>query len=1043
MSNSVGIAAWSIRHPVGTCMIALAIIVLGAFSLGKLSIDLLPHIIYPEIRVRILDPGVTASVMEEKVTRQLEEQLAITDGAIQVQSNTSTGNTSVDLSFEYGSDVDTALREASTRLDRAKRFLPTSINPPEIFKFDPSQIPVVEFVVTSRLANTQEIKEWADNRLRKWFLNLPGVAAVEVGGGQDREIHVLPDQERLAAVGLTLADIREAIRSENLNEPTGRILSAGKELPGQLTSRFENLAALENLILTSSRASVNPPPIYLHEVASIIDTTSDERIKIRANGISGVKVSIQKQPSANTVDIVNHVLNRLQWLSEQQFLPEGLELIPVSDQSIYIKQSLSHSTQAAISGALLAMAVVYLFLGNLRRTLIIGSAIPIAVMVTFTLMGMANLTLNIMTLGGLALGVGMLVDNAIVMMENIYRHQRVGENAQAAAESASAEVTSALVASTTTNLAAVLPFLFVSGLSGLIFRELILTISAAILASLIIAMTLVPALAAKVGGVLSSKRNRSPIRQRIDSLTDRAQSAYASVLSRIFRFRLLIVLIFLAGLAWSATFLSAQKSLFLPKLDDGQITIRITGDPGAPVNELDEQVSKLEALFSEDTETEMVYSLVGGSVFGRSQRETSNQASMIVQLLPLSQRSLSSGQWITNMQAQISSLQLPGIRVRMLQRGIRGLRTGASEEDFSIRIQGDDLDLLKDAANQLVTLLRSIPQLSNVSHSMEEESTEVHFELDKKRLSGTGLTISDVSTTLSVALEGQTISTYLENDREYDILLRLPKSGFDTLEGLESTLLFPKDGSQAIRLSEVAQMELYRAPMSILRDNQMRIVEITATLQEGASISALQQEIDRKTELLTLPAGFSLYDGGSRAMQKDATDTASVLLALALFLVFVVMAVQYEALMNPFVILLSIPFSLIGVALGLQVQDLPLSMPVWLGLIMLAGIVVNNAIVLVEYIEQLRKRGINKRKAIIEAGRLRLRPILMTTLTTVIGMLPLASGTGEGAEMLQPLAVCIVAGLSFSTLVSLILVPLMYDLLHPVESEHLSTNNPE
>ncbi|WP_455365767.1 efflux RND transporter permease subunit, partial [Kaarinaea lacus] len=475
-----GLAALSIRHPVGVSMIALAVIVLGVFALGRLSIDLLPHIIYPEVRVRIIDPGVPATVMEDRITRQLEEQLAITEDAVSVQSRTSQGLSTVDLSFEYGKDIDIALRDASTRLDRAKRFLPDTIDPPVIYKRDPSQIPVLEFVVTSGLRDAVELRSWTDDVLRKWFLNLPGVAAAEIGGGMVREIHVLVDQQRLAGIGLTMNDVVAALERGNREDPAGRLQMSRQQISGRISGRFTEVSQIKQLPLRLPDGKT----IYLDEVANVVDTHEDERIRVRANGISGIKMSIQKQPNANTVAVVDVVNERLLYLRAQGLLPDDIEVVPVADQSIYIRQSLSNSALAAISGALLAMAVVYIFLGNLRRTLIIGSAIPIAIMVTFVLMGMGGLTLNVMTLGGLALGVGMLVDNTIVMLENIYRHQREDETpSEESAITAAKEVNSAIVASTSTNLSAVLPFLFIGGLTGLLFRELIFTISAAILAS--------------------------------------------------------------------------------------------------------------------------------------------------------------------------------------------------------------------------------------------------------------------------------------------------------------------------------------------------------------------------------------------------------------------------------------------------------------------------------------------------------------------------------------------------------------------------------
>ncbi|WP_455207865.1 efflux RND transporter permease subunit [Kaarinaea lacus] len=1018
-----GLAALSIKHPVGVSMISLAVIVLGVFALGRLSIDLLPHIIYPEVRVRIIDPGVPATVMEDRITRQLEEQLAITEDAISVQSRTSQGLSTVDLSFEYGKDIDIALRDASTRLDRAKRFLPDTIDAPVIYKRDPSQIPVMEFVVTSALRDAVELRSWSDDVLRKWFLNLPGVAAAEIGGGMVREIHVLVDQQRLAGIGLSMSDIIDALQRGNREDPAGRLQMSRQQISGKISGRFTEVSQIKQLPLRLSDGKT----IYLEEVANVVDTHEDERIRIRANGISGVKMSIQKQPNANTVAVVDVVAERLAYLRAQGLMPDDIEVVPVADQSIYIRQSLSNSTLAALSGALLAMAVVYIFLGNLRRTLIIGSAIPIAIMVTFVLMGMGGLTLNVMTLGGLALGVGMLVDNTIVMLENIYRHQREDDTpSEQSAVVAAKEVNSAIVASTSTNLSAVLPFLFIGGLTGLLFRELIFTISAAILASMVIALTLVPTLAAKV-----TTTRESRVRKAIDAGMRSLQEYYARLLTWVLRFRWTLLAIFTAGMFYAVPTIFSGKEIFLPKLDDGQITVRIKADTGVALDEMDASVRIIEDLFLSQPETDTVFTLAGGFVFGRTERESPNNSTITVQLVPVVDRDISSQAWIEKMNKLIAKQQMAGIKVRMSQRGIRGIRTSRGDEDISLRIQGPDIDTLEKLARDLVQHLKNIDGLQNLEQSLEDENFELSINIDRERASALGFDVEDITDAMQIALEGKVVTDFIEGDRSYDIRVRMPQTETANPQDLESVLLFAGTGDRPpVYLGSVANIQLVKSPATITRDNQMRIVEISASLSEGATLGGVLGEMEKVMADFPVPAGYNMYEAGAKQALEEGRQLIVILIALALFLVFVVMAVQYESLLNPFVIMLSVPFAAIGVAMGVDLMSLQLSMPVKLGLIMLAGIVVNNAIVLVEYIEIVRAKGMAKNEAIIHAAKIRLRPILMTTLTTVVGMLPLALGWGEGAEMLQPLAVTIVSGLSFSMIVSLMLVPAIYSLLH-------------
>jgi len=1013
-------------------MITLAIVVLGAFVLDRLSINLLPHLIYPDVRVRIIDPGVPASVMEDRITRQLEEQLAITEDAISVQSRTSEGRSAVDLSFGYGKDVNIALRDASTRLDRAKRFLPTSIDPPVIYKRDPSQIPVLEYVVSSETMNSVQLRDWVDNTFSKWFLNLPGVAAVEVGGGLVREILIQPDQERLAGLGLSIDDVIKALQRGNVESPAGRLIMQQQEIISRTSGRFTRVEDIANLPLTLKDGNT----IRLSDIVEIIDGSEDERLRVRYNDIQGVKISIQKQPSANTVNVADAIFTQLDWLRSQQLLPDGTAIQNVNDQAIYVRNALNNASLAALSGAILAMLVVYLFLGNLRHTLIIGSAIPIAIMVTFIIMGLGGLTLNIMTLGGLALGIGMLVDNTIVMLENISRHQNdtpsnpddAYESETQSAINAAGEVNSAIVASTSTNLAAVLPFLFIGGLIGLLFRELIFTISGAIVASMLVALTLVPALAAHTASQQVSK-----LRITIDQFIEKLKAIYGQLLATVLSsavLKLLTLLILAVALVVSITTLfNPEKSIFLPKFDDGKLRVSISADPGISLSEMDSAVQQIETLLRQQPEVTGVFTIVGGFIFGRSSYESSNKSTLTVQLVPINQRNLSSEQWKDKMNALIRKQNLAGIRVRLRTYGIRGFRTSRGDDDLSLRIQGPDLDTLNLIGDNIMQRLRGTKGLRNLKHSSEEVRQELSIEVDRERAAALQLDIEDIASAMRYALDGTVVTDFIEADRSYDVRLRLPRNKIESPQDIDSILLFSSANDRpAIFLGDVASVKIIASPAQILRDRQQRYVEISASISGIAG--SVHVEIDKRLADLELPNGYTLYDGGSKQALQEGQQLFGILIALALFLVLVVMAVQYESLLNPVLILVSIPFAIIGVVIGIKLTGLPLSMPVWLGLVMLAGIVVNNAIVLVEYIELQRSKGMSIIDAVITSAQLRLRPILMTTLTTVVGMLPLALKLGEGAEMLQPLAITIVSGLSFSLLVSLLLIPIVYLSLH-------------
>ncbi len=1013
-----GLAVWSLRHPVAVVMLTLAAVVLGLFALERLQIDLLPRIIYPSIAVRVNDPGVPARIMEDEVTRQLEEQLAITEGAVHIRSATREGRSAVDLDFAYGRDMDAALRDAATRLDRARRFLPDTVDPPVIYKRDPSQLPAAEYAVRAREMDAVALRGWVDYTLSKWLINLPGVAAAEVAGGLAREIQVLAHPEALTARGLDVFDLERLLEEENRDLAGGRLRLGRSETAVQTRGRFRKLEALAELPLPVENADGTTAAVPLDTVARVYDGHREPRLRVRLDGDPAVKLSIQKQPQANTVAVVDRVNAKLAELQAQGLVPAGVTVTPVSDQARHIRRALNNALQAAAGGAALAMMVVWLFLGNLRRTLIIGSAIPIAVLVTVTLMAAGGLTLNIMTLGGLALGVGMLVDSTIVMLENLYRHQRQGEMPLEAARRAAAEVTSPIVAATSTNLAAVLPFLFVGGLAGLLFRELIFTLSAAIVAALVVALTLVPAL----GGRIPAAGGR--LRSVMDHIMAALQQGYGHVLVWALRLRWLLLLGFGAALAWSAPPLLQPLARFLPQVDDGRIGIYLTADRGTSVDEMDRLTRRVEALVMADPAVETVFTTVGGFVFGRSAYETANRANVQVQLKPVGERP-PAAEWIRTLRRKLAKEALAGVRIRVRPRGIHGLRLGRGNDDVSFHVAGPDLERLEAIGREMETLLRKVPGLRNLKRSNEELAIQLVIEPDRERLRELELDLQRIGHAVHYLLEGRQVGRFIDGDRSLSILLRLQPD--ETPPDLESlVILAGADGRTPIRLGEVARVRLTPAPATIVREQQQRIVEVTATLEAGANLSRTVEAAQRALSGLRLPEGYVLYEGGSYRALQESRAMGARLLALALFLVLVAMAVQYESLRNPLIILFSLAFSVVGVALGLEWTGLPLSMPVWLGMIMLAGIVVNNAILFVEYIELQRREGRSIRTAVIEAGRLRLRPILMTTITTVAGMLPLAMGWGEGAELLQPLAVTIGWGLGFSLLVTLVLLPAVY-----------------
>ena len=733
-------------------------------------------------------------------------------------------------------------------------------------------------------------------------------------------------------------------------------------------------------------------------------------------------MSVQKQPTANTVSVVDEVHQRLDFLKNQQLIPDDISVNMVGDQSTYVRHALNNASLAALSGAILAMTVIYLFLGNIVRTLIIGTAIPIGTLVTFAIMDINGLTLNIMTLGGLALGMGLLIDSTIVMLENITRHQDDPGSSHEKAVAAAKEVNSPIIASTGTNLAAILPFLFIGGITGLLFEELIITITSAMLSALIVALTLVPALGSRV-------KSHADDAALFNKLLASLKTSYHLLLTRVLKHSPAVLLIFITAMIFAIYTLTNDQSIGFPSLDEGDVSLYVIGDSGITLNEMDNTVASIETLLLKQHDVETVFTTAGGFVFGRSEFESSSRSSIRVKLAPLAERNISSDAWIKRMQKEIRTMNFVGFKIHMRVRGVRGLHLGSGDDDISLRIQGQNLETLRTLGDEAVNRLRDVKGLRNLEHTYEDNSEELSINIDRQRSADLGIHADSLGDILRIALDGMVISEFLDDDREYDIRLRLPRKYSETPEALKNLLVGRHQGNP-VRLHEIASIKRGPAPSSIKHDRQQRIVEISASLVGNGNLETIMQNINQKLEGLVLPNDYYLYDAGASKTLQQSKQSSFLLLLLAVFLVFVVMAVQYESLRNPIVIIFSVPFAAIGAALGIAISGMPISMPVWLGFIMLAGIVVNNSIILVEQIEIERENNSNLLDAIGVAAGLRLRPILMTTLTTVFGMLPLALGLGEGSEMLQPLAFVIVWGLSFSMLVSLVLIPVMYKMFH-------------
>jgi len=1021
-SKRRGIASWSISRPIGTIMITSTLLVLGSVYVGRIPVDLLPRIVYPQVRVMVSNQGVDPAVMEETVAKPLESALATTEGLTRLATSVSQGMVSITLDFDYGTNVDFAVQDAAANVERVRRRLPEEADPPTVSKSDPAQQQVYQVAFSSDVRNQTALRQWVDQRLRPQLLSVNGVAALDIFGGLVREIQVEIDPDRLRGFGLSVSQVINSLRNENQDLAAGRITTVDRELTGTTAGKFRSLDDIRGVLLTAPSGARIP----LRDIASVRDTSQEQRSWARLNGVPAVRIGIQKQPEANTVQVVRDVQAKLAQLQESGYVPPDIRSEVTYDQSGFISDALKSVRDAAILGALLSMFVVILFLRSFRKTFIVGLSIPLAILATFVMMGIADLTLNIMSLGGLALGTGLLLDNAIVMLENIYRRrEEEGLDSEEAAHVGAAEVTSPVVASTTTNLASVAPFLLITGLSALIFRELILTISFAILASLPLALTLIPMLAAQLGKVrFSSGLERFKPLLAFERGFDRMVEGYRRLATRVVRARWIL----LAGVtaAAVAAFFAAKSypTEFLPQVDDGTVTANVRMPPGSTPQQSNRVSLEVEKLINGMPAVASVFTNAGAGRGG-----------MDVRLTKLSERQVSADQWVQQLQKKVDEKGFAGFRVFVRPPRIRGLRTSSSGSDVSVAIVGDQLDELNAIGQEVVRRLRGVPGLENVQMQEEEPRPMLSIALDRERARNLGLDVAQVGQTVRTALDGTIATRYAEGNFEYDVRVLFPKHQFQSATDIGGTLLFPGGRNRdPVYLRDIATVNPAISPATIRRENQLRRIEVSGdVITDVASVGAVADSIRGRLADFEMPDGYGAIIGGEQEAIQDTNSQMVLIIGLAIFLVFVVLAVQYESLLDPLIILAAVPLALIGVVAILGITDTPFSAPVLLGMIMLAGIVVNNAILLVEFAKHYREDGVGTaEEAVVQAGVVRMRPILMTTFTSLVGATPLALGLGEGGELMRPLAIAVVGGLSVSALLTLFVVPSMYLILHNV-----------
>ncbi len=1049
----------SIRRHIGVLMLSLAVVVLGLFFIiNNLQVDLLPSITYPRIGLRADAPGISPEVAVDEITKPLEEALSATEGVVQVYSQTREGRISLDLYFQPGGNIDQALNDATATLNRSRDRLPDTLETPRLFKFDPSQLPVYELALTSPTLTGSDLRVFAEEELVRELGVIPGVSAVDVSGAAAEEVRVNLDLNRMQAIGIGLNQVLEALRSRNLDISGGRLQGGTTEPLTRTVGRFNSAAEIRDLILTvptTASSSENfgaetatagvagVQQVYLRDFAEVIDGTEEQQVFVNLNRSPAVKVSIQKQPDANTIQVVEGVKTRLEQLRQGGVLPADAVLLPTLDESIFVQNAVQNVAIAGLVGTLLAALSVLLFLGSLRQTLIITLAIPLATFTAIILMKLFGLSLNVFSLGGLALGVGIVVDNSIVMLETIVQGAglTLGQGSRGLslsrrqliqqAERSSRTVESALVASTSTNLVAVLPFLLIGGFISLLFNELMLTISFAVAASIVVALTIVPMLTSRLLAIRGSSGIGQLGAIRIfQSQFERATLSYGRLLGWVLSHRWRIVTIAVVTLMVSSWLMLGQiPQEILPPINTGQANLSAQFPPGTTLATNRQVMALVDDVLLEQPETRYVFTTSGGALFGTSVSENALRGTSTITLKPGSNVEA----YVERVSQALDALNLVDIRLRLRPGQVRGLITSNSPSrgaDVDIILQGEETQTLNQAGQQLLRALGEGVAAARFRPDSDPAQPELQIQPDWERVAALGLTTQTIGDTIQTAINGLVPTQLQRQNRLVDIRVQFPPTALQEATQLAQIPLTVSD-QQQIRLADIARIEDGRSPSEIQRINQRQVFLIAGNLAEGASLSQALAEVETVLSTFELPPGVSLLPSSTAESNRQLQRSLTVLGLLAIFLVFVVMAVQYNSLIDPLVILFTVPLALAGGVLGLYITQTAIGATVIVGIVLLVGIVVNNAIIMVEMANQVMlEAGVSRTTAILKAAPARLRPILMTTITTVLGMFPLALGIGQGSEFLQPLGVVVFSGLSLATVLTLFIIPCFYLILH-------------
>lgn len=1022
----MSLSEFSIKRPIFVIMLTLVVIVLGLISLSRLPIDLMPDITYPTLNVFTSYGNTAPEEMEQIITRPIEEALSSVPGVEEIYSISSQGSSTVRVMFAWGTDLEEAANDIRERIDRIIGRFPEEVQRPTLRKFDPAQMPVLVVGVLTELDPIQ-VRKIIDEQMTYRLERVPGVASVDVWGGREREIQInlLPD--KVKALGLPLDTIISRLRQENIDLPAGTIEKGNYEITVRIPGVYTNIDQIRETIVAIREGAA----IRMKDIASVEDSFRRITRVARINNLEGVRLAIYKQSGTNTIKVVEGIQKEIKSLQEDY--PQ-FKFITLRDSARYIRNAVNNVGNAAMYGGLLAIFVLLFFLVNIRSTLVIALSIPISIIATFTLIYFNGFTLNVMSLGGLALGIGMMLDSSIVVLENIFRLRESGMPLLRAAVNGAREVTSAIIASTVTTLIVFMPMLFVRGASGIMFKQLAYVVAFSLTCALIVALTLVPMLSSKIlrGDEIGKHNPGSGLAVKAKQLFSRMENSYRNLLDYCLGHRVRVLLITGAIFVISIFLFRFVGREYMPQTDEGEVSITVEMEVGTRLSVMDSklrEVVNLARLYVPEIDSIEERAGSGGW------RRGANQGNITLKLVPKSQRTRSSMEIAADLSRKLSAV--PGALIRTRASGgqmMFGMRGGGGTERLQIEVRGFDMKVAQSLAEQVRDVVKDIKGVTDIRISRREGTPERHLVVDRQKASDMRLSVNQIGNFIMTVLSGSQAGYFREGGREYRILVRIKDSEKLDINDILDLTITNAIGEQ-VSLRNVVEVREERGPQQIERRDRERIITVLGEIADR-DLGSVIRDARRALRSVPVPRDFVINFTGDYEEQQKANRELMLAIVLALFLVYMIMAMLYESLRDPLIVMFSVPLAIIGVVLMLLLTGTTLNVQSYIGLIMLGGIVVNNAILLVDYTNLLRRRdGMELMEAVKEAGRRRLRPILMTALTTMIAMTPMAIGIGEGSEVQSPLARTVIGGLLSSSFITLVVIPVVYSLVEQIRTK--------